>query len=52
MTKEEALEIITMLSAVESWSFSVKSQFPDYLGDRLAAAMDVLERIILKENKS
>ena len=47
MTKEEALQTLKMLSALESWAFSLKSPLPDYLHDNLTVAMEVLERIIL-----
>ena len=51
MTKDEALQTLKMLSAIESWSFSMKSLLPAYLHDNLAAAMDVLERIILESER-
>lgn len=51
MTKEEALQAIKLLSAMESWAFSVsnsmKSPVPDYLHDHLQESMEVLERIVL-----
>ena len=47
MTKEEALAAIKLLSALESWSFSLKERTPDYLHDQIAEVMKVLERIIL-----
>ena len=51
MTKEEALQAIKLLSALESWAFSVsnsmKSAIPDYLHDDLCRSMEVLERIVL-----
>jgi hypothetical protein len=51
MTKEEALRVIKLLSAMESWAFSQKETMPDYLVDDVGNAMVILERIILKENK-
>jgi hypothetical protein len=48
MTKEEALALIKLLSAIESWSFADKHRMPDYLYDLINAAMEVLEREILK----
>ncbi len=51
MTKDEALQTLKMLSALESWSFSMKSPLPDYLHDNLTVAMDVLERIILESER-
>ncbi len=51
MTKEEALQSIKLLSALESWGFTVKENFPDYLRDDLHDIQDVLRRIILEEPK-
>ena len=52
MTKEEALRIIKLLSAMESWAFSSPDSrsLPDYLVEDIGRAMVILERIILKEN--
>lgn len=47
MTKEEALKIIKLLSALESWAYSTKNPLPDYLGEELLAAIKVLEGIVL-----
>ena len=53
MNKEEALAAIKLLSALESWAFSVsnsmKSPIPDYLHDHLQESMSVLERILLEQ---
>ena len=51
MTKEEALRIIKLLSAMESWAFSQPDsrRLADYLVEDVANAMTVLERIVLKE---
>ena len=48
MTKEQILELIKLLSALESWSFSTGSRLPDYLFERLDAALVVLTKEILK----
>lgn len=48
MTRVEALEIIKLLSALESWSFSLKERLPDYLHDKIAASIEVLEKEVLK----
>jgi hypothetical protein len=50
MTKVEALRIIRLLSAMESWAFSQKETMPDYLVDDVGTAMTILERIILEKN--
>jgi hypothetical protein len=49
MTREEALEVMKLLAALESWSFSLKERTPDYLRDDLTRSMEVLERIILEK---
>jgi hypothetical protein len=49
MTKEEALKIVRLLSAMESWAFSQPNRIPDYLIEDVGTAMVILERIILKE---
>ena len=48
MTKEQALQIIKLLSAVESLSFADKHQMPDYLYEQIEKAMEVLEQEVLK----
>jgi hypothetical protein len=52
MTKEEALHIIKLLSALESWAFSQPDirLLPDYLVEDISNAMRVLERIVLEKN--
>lgn len=51
MTKEQALNIIKLLSAIESWSFATKERMPDYLHDDLCVHIEVLEAIVLEKNK-
>ena len=48
MTKEEALELIKLLSAIESWSFADKHRMPDYLYENISMNMEVLTREVLK----
>ena len=48
MTRVEALEIIKLLSALESWSFSVRERLPDYLLEKIATSIEVLEKEVLK----
>jgi hypothetical protein len=48
MSREEMLDIIMLLSALESWGFSVKEHIPDYLHERLTDAIDVLRAEVLK----
>jgi len=51
MTKQEALQVIKTLSALESWAFSVKQMLPDFLHEDLHRSMAVLEKIILGEQQ-
>ena len=48
MTPVQALEIIKLLSALESWSFSLRERLPDYLLEKIAASNEVLEKEVLK----
>ena len=47
MDKSEILEIIKLLSALESWSFSTKNNLPDYLFERLDATLVALTKEVL-----
>jgi hypothetical protein len=49
MSKEEALRLIRLLSALESWSFSMKATLPDYLHEDLCLAVEKLERVVLEK---
>jgi len=49
MDKEEALQAIKLLSALESWAFSQSTRLPDYLVDDIQRSMNVLERVVLEE---
>ena len=51
MTKQEALQQIKLLSALESWAFATKTTLPDYLLEDLQTCMEVLEKIVLGESK-
>ena len=48
MTKEQALDLIKLLSAVESWSFADKHRMPDYLYEKIDEGIKVLEKEVLK----
>jgi hypothetical protein len=51
MTTPELLQLMRLLSALESWGFSNGKPFPDYLHDQLVNAVDALERKILAGQK-
>ena len=49
MTKQEALQILKLLSALESWSFAKdRGTIPDYLLEDLTNAVDMLTKEILE----
>lgn len=50
MSKEEALQTIKLLSAMESWAFSQSTRLPDYLVEDIQRSMAVLERVVLEKN--
>ena len=47
MTKPQALDLLMLLSALESWSFSTGKPLPDYLLVRIDAAIAVLRDNVL-----
>ena len=49
MSKEEALKLIKLLSAMESWAFSTKNDLPGYLHEDLCLAVERLEKIVLEK---
>jgi len=49
MTKEEALQAIKLLSALEAWAMSQSARLPDYVHEDLCKSMEVLERIVLEK---
>ena len=51
MTKEETLKLIKLLSALESWAFSMKATLPDYLHEDMCMAVEKLEKIILDKTQ-
>ncbi len=48
MSKEDILEILMILSAVESWSFADKHRMPDYLLERLNEIVEKLVKEVMK----
>ena len=51
MSRSDYIELLTLLSALESWGFSAKTNIPEYLHDRLADQMFKLTKQILGENE-
>ena len=52
MDKPFALGLIKLLAALESWGFSNKQMFADYLHEDLARHVEMLEDIVLKETEN
>ena len=50
MTKLDALRILKLLSALESWAYSTNNPLPAFVSDDLLTANAVLEQMVLKEN--
>ena len=51
MTKDQILDLLMLLSAIESWSFADKHRMPDYLYERLDNCIAVLRVELLGEEK-
>lgn len=49
MCKSEALRLVKLLSALESWSFATKPHLPDYLQDDLGDAICRMSVVILDD---
>ena len=48
MTREQILEILMLLSALESWGFSNNQRLPDFIHDRLSKSIDDLSKWMLR----
>jgi hypothetical protein len=47
MSREQILELLKLLSALEAWSFADKHNLPDFLLDRLDKTIEVLTAKVL-----
>lgn len=48
MTKQELIEIIRLLSALEGWSFANNHRLPDYLFESIDKAVKRISEEVLK----
>lgn len=48
MTKQDYIEVIKLLSALESWGMINNQRLPDYLFENIAACLEKLEAEVLK----
>jgi len=49
MDKQHALNLLLLLSSIESWMFAVGKPFPDYLHDNLSDEVLNLSTIVLSD---
>lgn len=49
MTKKEALDLLMLLSAMESWAMAHRQDFAEYLQHDLSVQVDLLRKIVLGE---
>ena len=47
MTKPEALDLLMLLSAMESWAMAQGKHMPDYLHEQITTSTDVLRSVVL-----
>ena len=47
MNRQQAIELLMLLSALESWSFSAQAPIPDYLHESLVDKIEMLRNIVL-----
>lgn len=50
MTKQQTLDTLMLLSALESWSYSANTPLPDYLFEKLGECVNVLRDELIGEN--
>ena len=48
MTKEELLDLLQLLSQLESWSFSTNNPPPDFIMDKIDSCTQRIRREVLK----
>ena len=51
MTRQNKIDIILLLSALESWGFAEKRCPPDFISARMCEAIKPLSEEVLKEDK-
>jgi len=52
MEKKQAIELLMLLSALESWALSLSKPLPDYLHDNLVNSMSNLMTVFLVDGSS
>ena len=49
MTRQQKLDILLLLSALESWGYADKHYLPDFLAERLGESIKLLSDEVLKK---
>ena len=49
MTKDDAIDLMLLLSAIESWAMSCATPIQDHMLDRIAAAIGMLRKVVLAD---
>lgn len=49
MNKQQTLELLMLLSALESWSFASNTRMPDYLYEKIADAIEILTNNLMQD---
>ena len=52
LSKQDALDLLMLLSALESWAFSVEgARIPVFLHERIGASIKVLSEFLIEDKK-
>ena len=52
MTRDDALDLMLLLSAIESWAMSCATPIQDHMLDRIAAAIGMLRKVVLADARN
>jgi hypothetical protein len=51
MTKPQILDVLMLLSALESWGYSTGSKLPEYLSESITSTIEDLRGELLESDK-
>lgn len=52
MSRTDAVDLLMLLSALESWAMGQQQRLPDYLHERLADQVEKLRDVAIKGDKA
>ena len=52
MTKDDAIDLMLLLSAIESWAMSCATPIQDHMLDRIAATIGMLRKVVLADARN